>query len=294
VLRQQASLLAQMQAQTQRSIRITARVQLVARGMTGLLGILSTIGTLRTMQQIGTHGTIFHEAEEQVDQVGQYGREMEQWVVDTTEEIRILGVIAAITDANEREDSQALFDIDSSLSDLYKQLSPKADQFKEWAADLRARDKALDILADFYEKMVYLPQGPTTAPNAEALAMQISLQRLSNRMASAAVHFEAADGHLRFYVDSLTTLSKQANEMAWSINFARMRVAVAEAERGRALSESMQRERRLNAIHSELETIELELNEPSCRPQNEIDSLEQRRQLLTFELELLRGGSTPP
>jgi hypothetical protein len=294
VLRQQASLLAQMQAQTQRSIRLTARVQLVARGVSGLLSILSTIGTLRTMHQVGTYGTIFHEAEEQVDHVGEYGREMEQWVEETTDQISLLGAIAAITDADEREDSQALFDIDSSLTDLYMQLSPKADQFKEWAADLRAREKALDILADFFGDMVSVPQGPTTAPNAEALAMHISLQRLSGRMGAAAAHFETAEKQLQFYVDYLTTLAGQANDKAWEIVWTHVAVAVAEAERGRALSESMKYERRLNVIYSELEAIDLELNRPICRPQHEIDSLEQRRQVLMFERDLLRESSTSP
>jgi hypothetical protein len=294
VLRQQASLLAQVQAQTQRSFRLTARVQLVARSVTGLLGVLSMIATFRTIQQMGTHGTIFREAEEQVDQVGEYGREMEQWVMDTTDQISLLDAIAIITDADQRKDSQALFDIDSSLTDLYMQLFPKADQFKEWAADLRAREQSCDILANFFKNMVSVPQGPTTAPNADALAMYISLERLSGRMSAAASHFEAADSQLRFYVDYLTTLSGQANDKAWSIVFTRMAVAVAEAERGSALSESIQRERRLNIIHSELENIDLELNQPICRPQYEIDFLEQRRQLLLFERDLLHGSSTRP
>jgi hypothetical protein len=149
-------------------------------------------------------------------------------------------------------------------------------------------------MADFYEDLISVPQGISTAPQAEALAMHISLQRLSGRMGAAAAHFETADSQLRFYSDYLATLSGQANDMAWTINRTRMAVAIAEAERGRVLTESMQRERRLNAIHAELETIDLEMNQPICRPQHELDSFEQRRQALIFERNLLHGGSTPP
>lgn len=294
MMRQQASLLAQMQAQTQRSIRFTARVRLAARGVTGLLGILSAIGTIRTAQQMATYGTIFHEAEEQVDRVGDFGREMQQWAEDTTAEISLLGAMAIITDAEQRGDSDALFAIDSALTDLYLELSPKADEFREWATDLRARERALDVLADFYGDLVSVPMGPSTAPNAEALAMHQSLTRLSGRMGSAAAHFEAAETQLRFYADYLSSLAGAANDRAWSLVFGQIAVAVAEAERSRELSESIRRERRLNAIHAELEQLDAEINQPICRPQPELDALQQRIQMLSFERDLLRGGSPAP
>jgi hypothetical protein len=216
---------------------------------------------------------------------------METWVEETTDEISLFGAVGLIADAAEREDSQALFDIDRELTDLYRQLSPKVDQFGDWATDLRARERAADVMADFYEDLMHVPMGISTAPQAEAFAMYRSLERLSGRLGAAAAHYEAAATTLRFYVDYLTGLAAQANDKAWNITWTRVAIAVAEAERGRALSESAQRERRLNAIHVELNAIEMELNRPVCRPPDEIDGLEQRRQMLSFERDLLRGGA---
>jgi hypothetical protein len=80
--------------------------------------------------------------------------------------------------------------------------------------------------------------------------MYESLRRLSGRVGSAAAHFK-------------------------------------EAERGRQLEAALQREQHLNYILTELEQIELKA--PICRLPSDVEHYEQRRALLTFERDLLRG-----
>jgi hypothetical protein len=292
MVRQRASLIASLEAETARSARITARVALAARGVTGLLGILGMMATLRDMQQIATHGTLFADAERQADRVGDYGAELEEWAIETTNEISLLGAVSTVHDAIEREDSDALFDLDSALTDLYMPFLEQADRFQEFAGDLRAREQALDVMKDFYRTLVSVPQGPSTAPNAQAFAMYVSLERLANRVGNAAGHFEAAEAQLRWYGDALQSLAHEANSAGWTITFGSIAFAMAEMDRERELGERLTRERRLNEIHRELEAIELEVGAPVCRPQDEADYYVQRREALLLEREALRS-STP-
>ena len=292
-IRAQASAMAALSRQTQRSIRISGRITLATRGVGGLLSVLGMIHTVRTAQQMAAHGTIFADAEAQADRVIAYGSEMQTWAEETTNDVSLLEILAAITSADEREDSTALFDIDSALTDTYLRFYERADEFREMGQDLRARERGLGIMSDFYETLVSVPQGPSTAPNAEAFAMHVSLDRLQGRVGTAAGHFEAADRQMRFYAEALDGYASAANDKAWAIVFTRVAVAVAEAERERELDESIRRERRLNEIHVELEAIDAELNQPVCRPPEETEPLLQRREALLGERALLTTAPTP-
>lgn len=294
VMRAQAAFVLELEAETRRSIRLTSRINLITRGVTGLLSILGLLSTLRTMQQMYTHGTIFPEAEAQADQVADYAEEMEQWAMDTTDQISLLGAVALISDADERNDAEALFDIDSACTGTYMQLFERADQFGEFATSLRARQHALGVMAGFYERLVSVPMGATTAPNAEALAMYQSLERLEGRVGNAANHFEAAERQIRFYGDFLEQLAGEANDRAWAITWTQIAFAMSQIEREREVTETARRERRLNEIHRELEDIDAELNEPVCRPPDEMDFLRVRRDMLMYERDQLRASTGTP
>ncbi len=288
-IRAQASLIIELENETARSVRLTARINLITRGITGLLAILGMIGTIRTFQSMASEGTLFGDAERQVDRVNDYAVEMENWAMDTTDNISILAAMSAITDAVNRDDSEALFDLDDSFYSLSTKLLERADQFSNFARDLRARQQALNVLADAYATMVSIPQGATTAPNAEELAMHISCQRLAGSMGNPAGHFETAERQLRFYGDYFNSLSNECNSRGWSIIGTRISVAMAEIDRGRSLDERLRRERRLNQIQVELESIEAELNQPVCRPDNETDWITQQRDMLIFERDQIRS-----
>lgn len=293
VLRAQASAMAALSRETQRTIRIAGRVQLALRGVGGLLTILGVIHTVRTAQQMAAHGTVLADAEAQADRVVDYGSEMENWAIETTNGVSQLDILQSITSASEREDVTALFDIDTALTDTYRPFYERADQFLEIATGLRARERALGVMVDFYRQMAQIPQGPSTAPNAEAFAMYISLERLQGRVNTAATHFEAAERQMRYYAERLEGYASTANDRAWALIFSRVAVAVAEAERERALEASIARERRLNEIHAELEAIEAELNQPVCRPPAELEPFLQRREALLGERALLQSPPSP-
>ena len=141
-MRAQAAFVLELEAETRRSIRLTSRINLITRGVTGLLSILGLLSTLRTVQQMYTHGTIFPEAEAQADHVADYAEEMEQWAMDTTDQISLLGAVALISDADERNDAEALFDIDSAYAwDYYFACPPallktqRVSAFRDWFMD---------------------------------------------------------------------------------------------------------------------------------------------------------------
>ena len=288
-----ASLMASLKTQTQRSVRLNTRIKVMLTGVSGVMGVLDMISALQSGFKFAAHGTLFPEAEEMVDQVSAYGKEMVQWSNEVSDEISIVSALAAVDDAEARDDSDALFDIDAALTDLYLQLYEKADYLRGVSTDLRAREKGLAVLEDLYAKMKYAPS-ITTASNFEALAMEESLGRLSGQMGNAASHFEEAEGLLRYYADYFTKLSKEANDRAWSINWVRVAVAQREIDRERELGEKLGRERRLNEIHAEIESVEGQLNEPVSRlPEDEANLWQRRDALFRERAELLSGAPVP-
>jgi hypothetical protein len=288
-IRAQASAIATLGRETQRSVRLTGRIRIIGRGVSGLLGVLGTIATLRSMQQMATHGTLFSGAEAQAERIGNQGREMKEWAISTTNNISLLQVMAAITDADERDDGPALFDIDESLTDIIEQFREKHEKIQDYAQNLRAREAALDVLVSFFGDLVSVPMGATTAPNADALAMHVSLQRLSGRVGSAADEFEAAENQLQFYIDYLESLAKAANSRAWAIWWENLSIYFAEMDREKKLNASIRRERRLNEIQIELNDIEAKLNEPVCRLPDYYDPLLVKRSILQIERDSLRA-----
>jgi hypothetical protein len=262
---------------------------MIGRGVMGLLSILGTIATLRSMQQMATHGTLFSGAEGQADRIGNQGREIKEWAISTTNNISLLQIMAAITDADKRNDGPALFDIDESLSDIIDQFRDKHAIIQDHAKNLRAREPALDVMAGFYKDLVSVPMGATTAPNADALAMYISLQRLSGHVSSAANEFEAAANQLQFYIEYLEGLAKQANSKAWAILWKNLGTYFAEITREQKVNASIRRERRLNEIQSKLDDIEAKLNEPVCRVAGYYDPLLFERSMLQMERDSLRA-----
>jgi hypothetical protein len=288
-IKTKASAIASLGNETQRSIRMSGRLSMIARGVTGLLGILGAIATLRSMQQIATHGTLFSSVESQVEQIGSQGSELHEWAISTTNNISFLEIMAAITDADERADSDSLFDIDSSLSDIVKEFREKHQNIHQYAQDLRAREAALKVMMGLFKDLVSIPMGASTASNADAFAMYVSLERLSGRVGSAANNFGQAAQQLEFYIDMLNGLANQANDNAWAIVWANIAVHMAEIDRETALNASIRKERRLNEIMVELEEIEARLNEPVCRVSEYYQPLLFQRNMLQLEKDSLRA-----
>ncbi|HET98653.1 MAG TPA: hypothetical protein ENN98_08235 [Desulfurivibrio alkaliphilus] len=56
------------------------------------------------------------------------------------------------------------------------------------------------------------------------------------------------------------------------------------------MAEAIRRERRLNEVEHELALIELELAEPVCRPQEDVDFFQLQREWLLQERDELRAS----
>ncbi|HET98654.1 MAG TPA: hypothetical protein ENN98_08240 [Desulfurivibrio alkaliphilus] len=58
---------ASLQRETARSVRLSARINRVARGVGGLLSVRGMISTAGNIQRMYARGTLFPEVEEQAD-----------------------------------------------------------------------------------------------------------------------------------------------------------------------------------------------------------------------------------
>lgn len=292
--KQLASALSSLGAQARRSAAFTARLRIYGATVGGLLGVLDMLQTLRTAQQMYTDGTMFPEVERNVAAIDSFAARMHEQVLDAIDAVPILALIVAIADAEEREDPATLFDIDDSLTGVARGFQEQGEILGSYGADMRRRAQALGYLAGLYGKLVQVPMGYSSAPNAQALAMHISLERLEGRVGSVAHRFEESAELCSVQGSNVEGLAEAANDKAWAIQWGRIAVAVSELDRERALDESIRRERRLSQLHAQLEALEGELAEPVCRQPDEILALQLRRDYLRHELEALRTGASAP
>lgn len=288
-----ASLMAKMSAQAQRGVRLNARIKMISTGMSGVFGFLSTLDAIEAGFTFAQHQTLFPEAEAMLDQINDRGKEMVEWANEVGDEISFLEAFNAINDAEARDDVDALFDLDESFSGVSQQLREKADYFRDFAKDLRARAKVAAIMADYYGALKHWPSYETGS-TFQAFAMEESLKRLNGQFSNAASHFEEAEGVVRYYGDSLSDLSHIANDKGWSITWVRVVVAQAEYDREQRLGTALGRERRLNQVNAQIESVEAQLDEPVSRLPEDSEALWQRRDQLIREREELRGATASP
>jgi hypothetical protein len=289
IVRQRATTMATLARETQRSVQMSSRVSLAVRGFGALMSVLSVLATLRTAQAMATRGTLFGDAEDRAAAVEAEGQALRDWAVEATGSVSLLEATMLVGDARDRGDPTALFELDGALSDIAREFDEKAVALGRMATDLRAREAALRVLANHFGMLVSLPQGPSTAPNAEAFAMHESCQRLAGRMGAAAAPYAEAETQLRYHADWLSGLATQANRAAWANALGRIAALQGEIDRDTLMRERLLRERRMNELAVEVEAIDAQLDAPVCFPEAERGELMQRRAALVAEAENLRA-----
>jgi hypothetical protein len=197
-------------------------VQLYSAAFGALMELLSILDTLSDAMAMQAEGTLFGPSQQQAEQIERQAEEAKTRAEAITDEVSLLAAVQSVTLAEERNDDTVLMSLSGSLSDMSISLSSPAEELGRMARDLDARSRALAIMADLNRKLVSVPQGPSTAGNAHAFAMYVSLEKLSNTLRPAAEHYAEAATLLSFYGNYLGGLASRANDDAWALIFARI------------------------------------------------------------------------
>jgi len=217
MVRQRARLLATLQKQVSQSTRQAARARLFASSVGRLLEGLAMINTMSDALSIAAHGTTMPEVEKQANQVVSQSRSAVSFSESVAENTSILEAVASVSDALERGDAEALMDLSTNLSDFENEIRPIGEEYEEIANQLEARAKGLNILSDLMWKAAHIPSGGSTAGQASALAMHISLQRLAGRLNTAANNYRKASDSLLFRSRYFGGLAYEANQGYWKL-----------------------------------------------------------------------------
>lgn len=284
LIRERARLISTLDQQTTRSVRFNSRLSTYLGVAGRLFEILDLVSTASDAMKLAAEGTVLGEAERAADHVVEQAREAKTWAEETTDSISLLTATILVGDAIERGDSDALFDLSSAHGDLADELRTPAERFEELSQRLTAQAAAMDVVKDAYKTLVSVPQGATTAPNAQAFAMYVSLERLSGRIRSAATYYREAHVTLTFVQTFLEDLSYRANREAWALVFGD--IARAQAEIGRQQEAASRAERRTE-LRLRIAANEARVAEPVSILPAELEALHRERERLLAELRAL-------
>ena len=220
--------------QTARSAAFASRLQTYVRVGGALLAALEMINTVSDILSMSNSGTVLPEAQRSADQVLAQSNDAQTQAQGTYDSISLITATVQVGDAIDRADSTALFDLSSALGDFGMEVSEQAFRYGELARGLHARSGALHVVSEAYLQLAQVPQGLSTAPQASALEMHLSLQRLSGTLGDAAVRYDAARSRLAFLADFVLGLATRANRTGWAAIFNDIARRMAEMERQRS------------------------------------------------------------
>ena len=94
-----------------------------------------------------------------------------------------------------------------------------ADKATEMANDLDRREKAINVLKDYFAKMVDLPVDPMagTVPQAQAFTVYESLIKFLGPLGTAERNYRSAATVLEYYANYTLGLAHEANKSAWAL-----------------------------------------------------------------------------
>jgi len=228
---ERARLVNTLRQQTSNSIAFSNRLQTYVRIGGTLLTTLEMVNTVGDILAIAGQGTTMPDVQRTADLIQSQSRDAQERAQATYDSISLLTATVQVGDAISRGDSTVLFELSESLGDFGMEASQQAFRYGELASGLQARSQALRILSDTYATLAQVPQGISTAPQASALAMHISLQRLSGTLGSAANQYDTARQRLGFLADFTLGLASRANSTAWTQIFTKIARQLAEIER---------------------------------------------------------------
>lgn len=227
-------LIFELERQTLKNAEFTKRLRIYTKLAGAWFKTLEMLKTVDDVLSIANDGTVLPNAQRTADRIEEQANQARIQAQTTYDSISLLAATEQINDAISRDDSKVLFEISKALGDFAIEIHEQALKYEELARGLKARSYALDKLSSVYSKVMQIPQGETTAPQASAFAMYISLQRLSGTLSDAATKYGEAHNELRFLADSVLSLASRANHTAWQQALNEIARRLAEIERERA------------------------------------------------------------
>jgi hypothetical protein len=217
IIKEQVALFAELEAETASAVRFASTVRLMSTIAAEAFQALDMLNAVDSILSVAASGTVFPDQQKQAEAIERQGRDAVKWANAAWDALPILVSIAVISDAKQRGDTETLFDIGSKAGDFWMSVDDHAWTFADIGRKARAYSEAQRVMSDVFYKMVEVPQGVTTAPNAQELGIAMSLEKLSGTLASAASSYEEAArlaGETARWADGIAT---EANHSAWAI-----------------------------------------------------------------------------
>jgi len=162
------------------------------------------------------------------DQIAADAEEIRNWAISVqsaSEQQDLLLATALIENAISQEDAEALNELDQAYGDFawtLMEATYEESRLRERAARLSRYERALSSASDTFLALAQIPQGATTAPNADQFAIHQSLLLLSGSVGTAARRYREATEALsiaRFRAEFLWGLAYNANQASWALLF---------------------------------------------------------------------------
>jgi hypothetical protein len=196
---------ASLEAQTARSARFTARVELAASAATAVFQIVGTFALNSVLSKV-------ESARQKAEQIREQAGEAKTWAEEEEGAINLWEVAGVIIQAIERHDRDTLFGVASSLVNLADALSAHRDRFDRLAKAADARARALDELVKTAQAIV---QWPSETAQVTAFDLWQALEPLAGSMSAIAADYRGAADTVGRLVESLRGLASKASRQAW-------------------------------------------------------------------------------
>jgi hypothetical protein len=214
----------QLETETAESVRFSTRLQVYGAVFGGLMQVYSAINTVEDALQFAADGTKFPAEQAKVEQLANRSQTDLDAANAVTANISLLQAVAAVSDARERADGDALFELSDALSGFGMPIRNAADKAVDMADELDRRAKAINVLEDYFAKMVDLPMDPMagTIPQAQAFTVYESLSKFLGPLNTAARNYHSAATVLDYYANYTLGLAHEANKSAWALVLRRL------------------------------------------------------------------------
>lgn len=226
---------AQLEQETAESVRLSGRVQAYAAVFGAAMQIYTALSTVADAQTMLADGTLFGDAQRKSEAVEKRSASDLSDVESMLNDMSLLDMVAQVSNALTRRDDPTLFDLSDSVGKLGSSLQALQDRYGAMATQLERRAAALEVMKNYFRKMVELPVDPLagTIPQAQAFEMYQSVEKFQGPVSSAALNYRKAADQLSFYANYLASLAHEANKAAWVLILRRVKQQAEAAEKAR-------------------------------------------------------------
>lgn len=196
--------------------QLVDRLPVIQQGIETVTTLLDVMEMIETSASLLANGTALPKEQAAADAVLQQATQAEKESEWATQDLSPMAWYMTITEADRLEDDGGLYEIDAALGQIQTAFAASVDSLQGAAHELEQQAIPIDRASTQQLISSYLPK-LTTAANATALGMHLSLSKLNNTLRAAAMSYRQAAATLDYWAEQAGSLSKQANEAAWLI-----------------------------------------------------------------------------